>query len=95
MISRRALVEFWERSGCGDAEAPLRAWFFEAEHADWKSTADIKSRYPNASFVGNDRVVFNIGGNKYRLIVALKYPIVFIRFVGTHKEYDKVDASEV
>jgi mRNA interferase HigB len=97
ILARRALREFWERDGCGDAEKPLQAWFKEAEAADWKSPADIKARYASASFLNGDRVVFNIGGNKYRLIVRVKYgpSVVLIRFIGTHSEYDAIDASEV
>jgi mRNA interferase HigB len=76
---------------------PLLAWFREAERASWKSPADIKRQYASASFVGNDRVVFNIGGNKYRLVVAVRYDVavVFIRFIGTHAQYDRIDVKEV
>ncbi len=76
---------------------PLVAWFREAEVAEWRSPADIKRHYATASFVGDDRVVFNIGGNKYRLVVAVRYElgIVFIRFVGTHAQYDRIDARKV
>jgi len=97
VIARRTLREFWEERGHGDAEQPLRAWFAEARRATWRTPADVKAAYRNASFVGNDRVVFNIGGNKYRLVVALKYSaqIAFIRFVGTHAEYDDIDVEEV
>jgi mRNA interferase HigB len=91
------LREFWERDGRGDAMQPLVAWFREAEVAEWRSPADIKRHYATASFVGDDRVVFNIGGNKYRLVVAVRYElgIVFIRFVGTHAQYDRIDARKV
>ena len=97
IIARRTLREFWEGSGHRDSEAPLRAWFAEASKADWANPADIKRQHRNASIVGNSRVVFNIGGNKYRLVVAVKYEprIVFIRFVGTHAEYDRIDVEEV
>jgi mRNA interferase HigB len=80
-----------------DAEQPLRAWFAEARRAVWRTPADIKRAHRNASFVGNDRVVFNIGGNKYRLVVAVNCSaqLVFIRFVGTHAEYDDIDAEDV
>lgn len=95
LLSRKTLREFWEAHA--DAEQPLKAWHAEAEKATWNCPADIKARYASASFVGNDRVVFNIAGNKYRLIIAVKYQekIVFIRFLGTHKEYDDVDAETV
>jgi mRNA interferase HigB len=97
IISRRTLREFWERRGRGDAEQPLRSWFAEAARAAWRTPANIKAAYRSASFVGKDRVVFNIGGNRYRLVVAVKYSaqIVFIRFVGTHEDYDEFDAGEV
>ena len=79
------------------AEQPLKAWYAIAAKADWSSPADVKAVYGNASIVGNDRVVFNIGGYKYRLIIRFDYVhrIGFVRFVGTHAEYDTVDASNV
>ncbi|HEY9800519.1 MAG TPA: type II toxin-antitoxin system HigB family toxin [Leptolyngbyaceae cyanobacterium] len=80
-----------------DAEQPLKAWFDEASRADWNSPADIKSIYRNASIIANNRVVFNIKGNDYRLIVHIRYEIkiIFIRFIGTHQEYDNVDAASI
>lgn len=80
-----------------DAQQPLRAWFGEAERADWTGPQDIKNRYRSADFLSGDRVVFNIKGNKYRLIVAIKYEFkaVYVRFVGTHAEYDAIDAENV
>jgi len=97
VFTRRALTDFWEQPGRADAEAPLRAWFAEVERARWQSFADIRKSYRTADYVGNDRVVFNIGGNKYRLIVMVKFSVgaVYVRFVGTHAEYDKVDATKV
>ena len=97
VISVRTLKEFWEQSGRGDSEQALRAWCSEAKEADWDGPNDIKDKYHSASILGNNRVVFNIKGNKYRLIVAIKYEfkIVYIRFVGTHKEYDAVDARSI
>ena len=92
MISRKRLVEFWEKHP--DARAPLAAWFTEVKRARWKTTADIRAAYRSAGFLGNDRVAFNIGGNKYRLIVLYRLPIVYIRFIGTHAEYDRIDASQ-
>ena len=96
IISIKKLRLFWE-SGHGDAEQPLRAWYKEVQKAVWHSPADIKARYPSASLIRGDRVVFNIGGNKYRLIVKVRYDnqAVFIRFVGTHAEYDRVSAEEI
>jgi mRNA interferase HigB len=97
ILSRRTLRQFWERSQHADSEQPLRAWFREASKADWESPADVKAAYRSASFVGNDRVVFNIAGNKYRLVVRINYHyrIVYVRFVGTHRQYDKIEVDEV
>lgn len=95
ILSRSTLREFWETHP--DAEAALKTWYHEAAHANWKSPADIKATHRNASIIANNRVVFNIKGNRYRLIVAIRYDIgiIFIRFVGTHAEYDRVDAETV
>ena len=97
IIARRTLREFWERPSHQDSEQPLRAWFAEASKADWANPADIKKQHRNASIVGNSRVIFNIGGNKYRLVVAFKYEarIAFIRFAGTHAAYDRIDVEKV
>jgi mRNA interferase HigB len=97
IISRKTLRQFWERRQCADSEQPLRAWFREASRADWKSPAEVKTAYRNASIVGNDRVVFNVAGNKYRLVVRINYSyrIVYIRFVGTHRQYDRINVKEV
>ena len=94
-MARRTLREFWDRHP--GAEQPLRAWFDDVRRTDWRSPADVKRAYANASIVGENRVVFNIGGNKYRLIVAVNYPyrMCYIRFVGTHKAYDRIDAETV
>ena len=95
IISRKALRDFWAKHA--DAEQPLRAWFDDAKRAKWRGPGDIKSVYRNASLVGNNRVVFNIKGNDYRLIVAINYVagIVYIRFVGTHSQYDRIDAATI
>lgn len=95
IIALRALREFWERHP--PAETPLRAWYADASHADWKTPADIKSAHRNASFISGNRVVFNIKGNDYRLIVAVRYAqgLMFIRFVGTHADYDRIDAADI
>ena len=80
-----------------DSEQALKAWFDEASQAKWQTPNDIKAQYKNASILKDSRVVFNIHGNKYRLIVKINYDfsVIYIRFVGTHKQYDKIDASEV
>ena len=95
IIARRTLREFWEHHP--DAEQGLRAWYYDVQTAVWKSPADIKRTYANASILGQDRVVFNVKGNRYRLVAAINYPyqICYIRFVGTHKEYDRIDAEHV
>lgn len=95
IISKRTIREFWERFP--DSEQALRAWHSEVKAADWQNPADVKARYGNASILKDSRVVFNICGNKYRLIVKINYSasIVLIRFVGTHKEYDAIDAETV
>ncbi len=80
-----------------DAEQPLFAWYREVKKADWKSPDDIKVQHPSASIINKERVVFNIKGNKHRVIVVVKltFHYVYIRFIGTHAEYDKVDAATV
>lgn len=95
IISRKRLREFWDQHA--DAEQPLRAWYHEAHAAAWGTPQDIKARYAGVSFLGDSRVVFNIGGNKYRLVVHVRYDLqcVYIRFVGTHAEYDRIDAETI
>lgn len=95
IIAVRTLKAFWQKHP--DAESALRAWYTEAKRATWKGPQDIKSAYRTASILRNNRIVFNIKGNSYRLIVAVKYEfqIVYIRFVGTHAEYNRVKAEEV
>jgi mRNA interferase HigB len=80
-----------------EARQPLFAWFAEVEKATWSGPSDIKKRYPAASTVNDERVVFNIKGNRYRVIVAIKYEFfaVYIRFIGTHVEYDDEDAATI
>ncbi len=97
IISRRTLKEFWEHSIYHDSEQPLKAWYDEAKNSVWQTPNEIKAQYKSASILKNNRVVFNIHGNKYRLIVRINYSIsiIYIRFVGTHEEYDKIDANEV
>lgn len=95
IIARRTLRDFWERHS--DSEQPLKAWFAEVQAARWRSPQEIKRRYRHASFVGDNRVIFNIRGNKYRLVVQINYEfgIAYINFVGTHSEYDRIDAERV
>lgn len=95
IIALRTLREFWERHA--ESERALRAWYHDARRATWRSPTDIKQTYANASILGRNRVVFNIKGNRYRLVVAVNYPyqIGYIRFVGTHRAYDEIDAERV
>ncbi len=88
---------FWERGRYRDSEQPLRAWFAEARRAVWRTPQRVKAQYRSASIVRSGRVIFNIGGNKYRLVVAVRYDlgIVFVRFVGTHSQYDRIEVEEV
>ncbi len=95
IITRQKLIACWTEHP--DAEDALKAWEKEAEHAHWKSPTDIKARYRSADFLPGNRVVFNIKGNHYRLVVKIQYPtgVVYIRFVGTHKEYDRINAETI
>jgi len=95
IIAKSTLKKFWEVHP--DAEQLLKAWHDEVKKAEWDSFQDIKNQFRSASILGNDRVVFNIKGNDYRLIVLILFRRgkAFIRFVGTHKEYDKIDAKNI
>jgi mRNA interferase HigB len=97
VIAKSSLQKFWERPGCADARGPLHSWYVEAIKATWRSPQDIKGQYASASICGNNRVVFNIGGNKYRLVVEAQYQagIVWVKFVGTHAQYDRIDVETV
>jgi mRNA interferase HigB len=97
VISRGTLRDFWIKPENADSEGPLKAWFYEASRGTWSDPADVKAKYSSASILKGGRVVFNIGGNKYRLVVRINYGagIVYIRFVGTHREYDQINAEEV
>ena len=97
VISRKKLIEFYEQPGRKDAKGQLEAWYYEAKKALWASPAVVKSQYGSASIIGDNRVVFNIAGNKYRLIVRINYDskTVFVRFVGTHKEFYKINAEVI
>ena len=98
VIALRTLREFWTNHPRGaEARAQLEAWYAEAKDADWGGPYDVKSQYHNASILQGGRVVFNICGNKFRLVVWINYPyrVVYVRFVGTHEEYDAIDAQTV
>lgn len=95
IISKKAIRDFWEVHP--DSEQPLQAWYSRVKAANWTTPADVLASYNNASILRFNRVVFRIKGNHYRLIVAIRYDfgIVYIRFVGTHAEYDEIDAETV
>jgi mRNA interferase HigB len=95
IISKKTLRDFWEKYP--DAAVPLQTWCRDVEQSTWNSPAEIKEIYHNASIVANNRVVFNIKGNHYRLVVVVLYQheVVFIRFVGTHEEYDRIDVTTI
>lgn len=95
IIAKKTLRVFWEKHK--DCEQPLKTWYDETLKADWESPKSIKADYPSASILADNRIVFNIKGNRYRLIVKMnyKYKMVWIRFVGTHAEYDKINAEKI
>jgi len=95
IIALATLRAFWGKNP--DAETPLRAWYALASRAAWKTPADIKTVYRNANFTACNRVVFNIKGNDYRLVMAVRYDLglMFVRFIGTHRQYDKIDVETI
>ena len=97
IVSHRKLKEFYETNGKENSLIALERWYDIAEKAEWKSLSDIKVDFPSTDYVGNQHYVFNIKGNCYRLVVVIKFTIgyIYVRFVGTHKEYDKIDCSTI
>jgi len=95
VIAKKILRDFWDSHA--DSEQQLKAWYQETSKADWTTPNGIKTEYPSASFLAGNRAVFNIEGNHYRLIVKInyEYQMVWIRFIGTHTEYDKIDAKTI
>lgn len=95
VIALSTLRECWQKHP--DAEVPLRAWYAIVRRALWRRPAEVKAAYRSASFAANNRVIFNIKGNDYRVVVAVHYNrgLMFLRFVGTHREYDNIDAATV
>jgi mRNA interferase HigB len=95
IIALKTLRRFWEQHP--DVQQALQAWYRDAKRATWSTPVDIRNVYRNASIVGNNRVVFNIRGNQYRLVVAVNYAqgIVYIRFIGTHQDYDTIDVTTI
>jgi len=97
VIAIKTLKAFYEQPAYQEAEQPLKTWYAEAKHATWRTPVDIKEKFSTMSILADNRVVFNIGGNKYRLVVKIHYNtgIVYIRFVGTHKQYDQIDEENI
>lgn len=98
IIAKRTLRLFWETHPRGaEAKAPLELWHSTVAREDWATPSDVKATYGDASILKNSRVVFNIGGNRFRLVARINYPfrIVYVRFVGTHDEYDGIDAETI
>ena len=95
IIAKKILRDFWTKHA--NSEQQLKVWFHETQKAKWIGPLDIKEAYPTASFLANNRIVFNIKGNSYRLIVRINYDyqMVWIRFIGTHAEYDKINANKI
>jgi len=95
IIAKRTLRLFWEQHP--QAKGPLEAWHQEVARAEWAHPSAVKAQFSSASLLPDNRVVFNIGGNKYRLVVKINYPfrIVYVRFVGSHREYDQIDVTSV
>lgn len=97
IIAVGTLRDFWRRPGRADAEQPLRTWVHVVRGARWERPADVRLAFRTADIVANNRAVFNIGGNKYRLVAAIHYrgQRVFVRFIGTHREYDDIDVTRI
>ena len=95
IIAKRTLTVFWNKHS--DCEEQLKSWYKEAREAHWKKARDIKRDYPSASVLPGNRVVFNIKGNHYRLVVRINYDysVIWIRFIGTHDQYDKINATKI
>ena len=95
VLSRGTLRDFWRKHP--NAEGPLKAWFAEVSRSAWKAMVDIRRQYATASVIDNERIVFNVGGNKYRLVVKLWFPgqVVWIKFIGTHGSYDRIDVEKL
>ncbi|MCE5989668.1 MULTISPECIES: type II toxin-antitoxin system HigB family toxin [unclassified Pseudomonas] len=97
VIAKSTLVKFWGLPGHEDAKAPLESWHDMAIKAIWRTPQDVKDQIGSASICGNNRVVFNIGGNKYRLVVEMQYRagIAWVKFVGTHERHDEIDVETI
>ena len=97
IVSHRKIRDFYTLEGHGDSRVALENWYHTVQSAEWHDFADVKADFATADYVGNQHYVFNIKGNAYRLVVVVKFIMgcVFVRFVGTHAEYDRIDASKI
>lgn len=97
VIAKRTLREFWQNPRYADSQGPLEAWHAEALKASWQTPQEVKRQFRSASIIKGGRVVFNIGGNKYRLVVSIDYTrqICFVKFIGTHRQYDAIDVETI
>jgi len=97
VIAIGTLRDFWSKPAYRDSEQPLKTWFKVVEAADWNTPADVKAMFRSADILKTGRVIFDIGGNKYRLVAAVHYDgkRVYVRFVGTHKQYDNIDPNTI
>jgi mRNA interferase HigB len=98
VIALSALRDFWTgEAAYSDAREPTMAWYRHVSRADWRSPAEVKRDFGSASILRDGRVVFNVSGNKYRIVVWINYPyrVVYIRFIGTHAQYDRIDAQTI
>ncbi|MBN1223811.1 MAG: type II toxin-antitoxin system HigB family toxin [Candidatus Aminicenantes bacterium] len=95
VISVKTLRDYYSKNR--ETENPLKTWYHEVKRADWKNPQDVKAKYKTASIIGGNRIVFNIKGHQYRLVTKINYKmkVVYIRFIGTHKEYDKINAEKI
>jgi len=97
VIAKSTLVKFWSQPEFADSKGALQSWYDEAIKASWKTPQDIKEKYRSASVCGNNRLAFNIAGNKYLLVVEMQYRagIEWVKFIGTHVQYDKINVETV
>jgi mRNA interferase HigB len=97
VIAKSSLVKFWSQAWATDSQSALQSWHDEAQKASWQTPQNIKDQYRSASICGNNRVVFNIAGNKYRLVVEMQYQagIAWVKFIGTHAQYDQINVESV
>jgi len=97
IVSHRKLKEFYQTPGHENTRTAIERWYEIAEEAEWKNLSDIKVNFPAVDYIGNQHYVFNIRGNNYRLVVVIKFTVgyIFIRFIGTHNEYNKIDCSTI